>query len=157
MMLNVMRDLDPVIGTATVKHVLIVMQAQGLAMGIASLLRQTGGMMVVTGDDVVDVRAEVARLRPSVLIVDTTTTSPRLPEVMAILTEVPQLRVLVVHHETNCVYVYDKREMMLESASEFIHAVEGAWAAARPSNGHAPNGSRLDALAGTDRIAKPAD
>ena len=108
------------------KHVLIAVQAHVLATGIESVLRSVDGLAVnrIAFDDKNIILAEMDRLQPAILVLEEMQALAQVLPLLELFRLHPDLKILVVNSDSNCVQVYERRDLFLEAGIDLVQAFQ---------------------------------
>jgi hypothetical protein len=91
-----------------------------------------GKLRAVSIPDAGNIKQDILTMQPCVVIVDAEAAVARSAQVVEMLELLPQLRILVVHVDSNVVEVFDKHEVTLRQASDLMDVITQTWPAASP-------------------------
>jgi hypothetical protein len=112
--------------------VLVYMRVRILETGVISLLNAAGDLPAMRIQDRRTLKGEILKMQPCVVILETESPGDQTAHVLEFLDIMPQLRVLLVHLESNVVDVYDKRQITLSDASDLIDLINQSKLVASP-------------------------
>jgi len=99
---------------------------------VRQLLNGVDSLQAVSIADKQSIKQSVLRMQPCVVILDAEAAVSNSAQVLELFDTLPQLRILLVHVESNVVEIYDKHEITLQEPSELLDAIHAAWPASSP-------------------------
>jgi hypothetical protein len=106
--------------------VLIAVQAHVLATGIESVLKTVDGLVVnrIAFDDKNFILAQMDRLHPTILVLEEMQALAQVLPLLELFRLHPDLKILVVNADSNCVQVYERRNLFLEAGIDLVQAFQ---------------------------------
>lgn len=107
------------------QRVLVVGNASLLGAGIESLLAEEPDLMVIgkISDDKAELIKEIRHLQADVVVLHETGEVADPGDLLALLEDYPQLRIVVIGLSDNLIYVYDKHRVLVAQASDLIAVI----------------------------------
>ena len=95
--------------------------------GVTNLVNSASDLRAVSIPDNATIKRDIHTMQPCVVILDGDAAGAKSAQVLDLLDTLPQLRILMVHLESNMVQIYDKREITLREAADLIEHIHQSW------------------------------
>jgi DNA-binding NarL/FixJ family response regulator len=108
-----------------VKRVLVVIKKVLLRVGLESLLSQHQDLHIKTivYQNEKALVAEIRDFQPVVILMDEAIQLDHHPNVLGMLLDFPNIKLLVVNSKENRLHVFEKKEIRISQSADFINAI----------------------------------